>query len=185
MQCNVACPLFFIEMFVTHYNSPLGDITLLGTERGLSGLCLPMMSMPIANASSRGKKPQPLREAEEWLDRYFLGEIPTFIPTIDIHGTPFQRLVWSKLQNIPYGSTITYGEVAKEVADRLGMKRMSAQAIGRAVGANPVPILLPCHRVVGRRGRLVGYAGGVNLKRFLLDWEQQCKGQGFLCGNVW
>lgn len=185
MQCNVACPLFFIEMFVTHYNSPLGDITLLGTERGLSGLCFPMMSMPIANASSQGKKPQPLREAEEWLDRYFLGEIPTFIPTIDIHGTPFQRLVWSKLQNIPYGSTITYGEVAKEVADSLGVKRMSAQAIGRAVGANPVPILLPCHRVIGCGERLVGYAGGVNLKRFLLDWEQQCKGQGFLCGNVW
>lgn len=172
-------------MFVTHYNSPLGDITLYGTERGLSGLCFPLTQHPIANVFSEGKKPQPLRETEEWLDKYFSGEVPKFLPAIDIHGTPFQRLVWSMLQDIPYGATVTYGEMAKAVADHRGMKRMSAQAIGRAVGTNTVPILLPCHRVIGRGGQLVGYAGGVNMKRFLLHWEQQYKGQDSRCDNEW
>lgn len=108
-----------------------------------------------------------LEDAKEWLSRYFQGEIPDFLPNLMPKGTPFQRKVWKLLLQIPYGRTVTYGELATQ----LGCK--SAQAVGGAVGRNPISVLIPCHRVVGASGTLTGYAGGVEKKKFLLAIEKQ------------
>lgn len=105
-----------------------------------------------------------------WLDCYFGGGNPSFSPLFSLHGTPFQMSVWKLLCTIPYGKTLTYGEVAC----RLGIR--SAQAVGGAVSRNPVSIIVPCHRVVGADGSLTGYAGGLDRKRFLLQLEKDSSG---------
>ena len=107
-----------------------------------------------------------LEQTKNWLSQYFSGNLPDFLPPMMPNGTPFQRKVWEALLNIPYGQTVTYGELAK----RLGCK--SAQAVGGAVGRNPISILIPCHRVIGAGGSLTGYAGGVDKKEALLNLEQ-------------
>ena len=107
-----------------------------------------------------------LEEAKSWLIRYFNGEIPDFLPPLMPEGTPFQKNVWALLLEIPYGQTVTYGYLAQ----KLGCK--SAQAVGGAVGRNPISILIPCHRVVGADGSLTGYAGGVEKKEYLLNLEK-------------
>jgi methylated-DNA-[protein]-cysteine S-methyltransferase len=106
-----------------------------------------------------------------WLDAYFRGETPTAAVPLALDGTAFQKQVWSILLDIPYGETRTYGSIAKEMAAALGKEKMSAQAVGQAVGRNPVSILVPCHRVVGAKGRLTGYAGGLEMKKALLELE--------------
>lgn len=106
-----------------------------------------------------------------WLDGYFQGSCPDFMPPLFLSGTPFQRVVWDILSRIPYGTTVSYGDIAAEVANRLGKKRMSAQAVGGAVGHNPIAIIVPCHRVVGSDGSLTGYAGGLWRKKYLLELE--------------
>lgn len=107
-----------------------------------------------------------------WLDIYFSGKEPDFMPSYKIEGaTEFQKEVYSILCKIPYGHTVTYGEIAAAVAEKRGILRMSAQAVGGAVGKNPVAILLPCHRVLGKDGSLTGYAGGLNNKVALLKLE--------------
>ena len=113
-----------------------------------------------------------LAEAVRWLDAYFSGREPDFLPPLHPHGTAFQRAVWDILRSIPYGQTMTYGEIARRLAAQQGLSHMSAQAVGGAVGHNPVSILIPCHRVVGADGSLTGYAGGVDKKRFLLELEE-------------
>ena len=112
-----------------------------------------------------------LSEAERWLDCYFSGHEPEFQPPIHWSGTPFQQTVWGLLRQIPYGATITYGELAVRAAEQLGRPGMSAQAVGGAVARNPISVLVPCHRVVGADGSLTGYAGGLERKRRLLDLE--------------
>ena len=112
-----------------------------------------------------------LEETKDWLSRYFQGEIPDHLPSLKPDGTPFQKKVWNLLLQIPYGKTATYGELAKQ----LGCK--SAQAVGGAVGRNPVSVLIPCHRVVGADGTLTGYAGGVEKKEFLLNLEANLLGR--------
>ena len=107
-----------------------------------------------------------LEQTKAWLSLYFSGIIPNFMPPINLNGTPFQKYVWELLLEIPYGNTITYGELARH----LGCK--SAQAVGGAVGRNPISILIPCHRVVGSNGTLTGYAGGVEKKEILLKLEK-------------
>lgn len=112
------------------------------------------------------------RDVVRWLDIYFSGKAPDFMPSYKIEGaTDFQKEVYSILSKIPYGQTVTYGEIAAAVAEKRGISRMSAQAVGGAVGKNPVAILLPCHRVLGKDGSLTGFAGGLNNKAALLKLE--------------
>lgn len=108
-----------------------------------------------------------------WLDLYFSGGEPDFLPPFLLRGTPFQKEVWEILLTIPYGKTMTYGEMAAILARRKGLARMSAQAVGGAVGRNPLTLLVPCHRVVGADGSLTGYAGGVERKAALLALERE------------
>ena len=110
--------------------------------------------------------------ARKWLDIYFSGREPDIEVPLHLTGTPFQNEVWELLCAIPYGKTVTYGELAKRLAEKKGLPRMSAQAIGGAVGRNPVSIIVPCHRVVGANGSLTGYAGGVDKKLRLLELEK-------------
>ena len=109
---------------------------------------------------------------KRWLDIYFRGEIPDSIPPLRMEGTPCRKAVWDILLSIPYGQTMTYGEIASKLAEQRGLPRMSAQAVGGAVGHNPISIIVPCHRVVGSDGSLTGYAGGVERKAALLALEQ-------------
>ena len=108
---------------------------------------------------------------KRWLDLYFQGKIPDFMPALRLEGTPFRKAVWEILLSIPYGQTMTYGEIASKLAEQRGLPRMSAQAVGNAVGHNPISIIVPCHRVVGSDGSLTGYAGGVEKKAALLALE--------------
>lgn len=112
-----------------------------------------------------------LQKAEKWLDLYFAGKNPPIEFPIKLEGSVFQKCVWDELEKIEYAKTTTYGEIAKKVAKRLGKEKMSAQAVGGAVGSNPVSIMVPCHRVIGKNGSLTGYAGGIDLKVFLLELE--------------
>ena len=106
-----------------------------------------------------------------WLDAYFAGKRPSWLPKLHLIGTPWQTAVWQHLQRIAYGETTTYGAIAREMAVRTGKEKMSAQAVGQAVGANPIAIAIPCHRVVGAKGKLTGYAGGLDKKEWLLRHE--------------
>ena len=111
------------------------------------------------------------RDAIRWLDQYFQGEIPAKIPKLKAQGTAFQERVWQILLDIPYGQTMSYGEIAKIIAKERGIKKMSAQAVGNAVGRNPIALIIPCHRVIGSDGSLIGYAAGLKRKEKLLELE--------------
>lgn len=112
------------------------------------------------------------QKAKDWLDRYFQGQKPAIseLPLAPIGGE-FRQMVWKILCEIPYGQVITYGDIAKKVAQRKGLARMSAQAVGGAVGHNPISLIIPCHRVVGTNGSLTGYSGGLDMKIKLLEFE--------------
>lgn len=107
----------------------------------------------------------------EWLDCYFSKRVPDFLPQMSANGTPFQKMIWKMLLEIPYGKLVTYGDLAKRAAREMGKEKMSAQAVGGAVGRNPIAIIIPCHRVVGAGGNLTGYAGGLDKKIELLRVE--------------
>ena len=111
-------------------------------------------------------------QTKRWLDSYFSGQIPDFLPPLSLKGTDFRMEVWEELLKIPYGKTVSYGEIAAAVARKRGLDRMSAQAVGGAVGHNPVAIIVPCHRVVGKDGSLTGYGGGLDKKTALLSLEK-------------
>ena len=110
-------------------------------------------------------------ETKEWLDCYFSGGVPGFIPTLALEGSEFRMTVWKMLLEILYGHTVTYNDIAKRIAVMRGVKKMAAQAVGGAVGNNPVSLIVPCHRVVGSNGTLVGYGGGLHYKMKLLELE--------------
>ena len=112
-----------------------------------------------------------LSAGKHWLDQYFCGQKPDFLPPLHPKGSTFQMTVWDILLKIPYGETISYGEIARQIAEKRGISRMSAQAVGGAVGRNPIAIIIPCHRVVGADGSLTGYAGGLDKKIKLLKLE--------------
>ena len=155
-------------MIVTTFDSPLGMMNLCSDGTHLTAVTFAGQKYEEkhipANAVS-GSCPV-LEEAKDWLSLYFAGKIPDFLPPLRPEGTPFQKRVWKLLLEIPYDETVTYGELAKQ----LGCK--SAQAVGGAVGRNPISILVPCHRVVGTDGSLTGYAGGVEKKEALLKLEK-------------
>ena len=144
------------------YPSPVGTLYLTANEDGLTGIWMhPVKTedFPI------------LSQAKAWLDGYFSHNPTEVTFPLNPHGTSFQKQVWEILLTIPYGKTTTYGAIAREMARRAGKKTMSAQAVGQAVGANPISILIPCHRVVGANGKLTGYAGGLGKKEWLLRHE--------------
>lgn len=155
--------------YTCRYASPLGELLLAADEVGLTGVWF-MGQKYFARTLGEiyEKKETPiLAAARQWLDTYFGGEDPDFTPPLHLIGTDFQRAVWDQLLNIPYGQTTTYGALAT----RLGTG--AAQAVGGAVGRNPIAIIVPCHRVVGADGSLTGYAGGVAKKVFLLQLESE------------
>ena len=159
-------------MIVTReYPSPLGMLRLAATEKTLVELRLPRSPAGMPGRPDDGSHPV-LQVAADWLDRYFAGERPgTDELSLAPRGTAFQQAVWRRLAAIPYGAAVTYGELAAALARERGLQRMSPQAVGGAVGANPISIVIPCHRVLGVGGRLTGYNGGLEQKRRLLTHE--------------
>lgn len=159
--------------FIQDYNSPLGGILLAADEIGLTGLWFNGQKY-FARSLPAGYTEQntpALSEAKRWLEVYFTGKKPDFMPPLHIVGSAFRRAVWEILLQIPYGKTTTYGEIARQLAKKQKLPRMSAQAVGGAVGHNEISIIIPCHRVVGTNGSLTGYAGGIDKKIKLLELE--------------
>lgn len=154
-------------LFLTHYASPLGPILLAADETGLTGLWFEGQKYfpSFLGVDYQEKETPILTETARWLDVYFSGKDPDILPPLHPQGSPFRQTVWDILLTIPRGQTMTYGEIAR----RLGVH--SAQAVGGAVGHNPISILIPCHRVVGSDGSLTGYAGGLDRKTRLLQLE--------------
>ncbi|MBQ9336240.1 MAG: methylated-DNA--[Lentisphaeria bacterium] len=153
------------------YDSPLGGITLESDGEALTGLWFDD-PQPVPGITDAAEKKLPVFDlTEKWLDLYFSGKKPDFTPPLKLIGTPFRKAVWEILLTIPYGRTMTYGEIARLIAARRKMPRMSAQAVGGAVGHNPVSLIVPCHRVIGAAGKLVGYGGGLDRKVRLLALE--------------
>lgn len=162
-------------MQYTHlYRSPLGTITLAADSEGLTGLWFEGQKYFAATLDAQHEETMlPIFEqTRRWLDNYFGGNDPGPTPPLHLQGSPFRLAVWEILRQIPFGKTITYGEIAREIARRQGPKTVPAQAVGGAVGHNPVGIIVPCHRVVGSNGSLTGYAGGIERKVRLLALEK-------------
>ena len=149
------------EMATTVVDSPIGPLGLVATRDGLAGVRFHAHSLPSEGASPI------LDDAAEQLASYFSGDLISFDLPLDLDGSEFQRRCWLALATIPYGQTVSYGEQAR----RLGLGPDSARAVGAANGQNPLPIVLPCHRVIGADGTLTGFGGGLPLKRFLLEHE--------------
>ena len=160
--------------YISYYHSPIGNILLASDNIGLTGLWFENQKYYAYNLDQEHQEKElPIFEqTKKWLDIYFSGKEPDFTPSLHMVGTPFQTTVWKILQQIPYGKTIPYGEIAYKVAQQKGISKMSAQAIGGAVGHNGISIIIPCHRVVGTNGSLTGYAGGINRKIKLLSLEK-------------
>lgn len=157
--------------YISYYNSPLGAITLSSDGNALVGLSF---GKTEGNAHQEDDRLPVFVETKRWLDMYFSGKQPYFTPKIAFEtGSDFAKSVWAILQKIEYGKTITYGEIARQIAETRGVNAMmSAQAVGGAVGKNPIAIIVPCHRVIGANGNLVGYAGGLDKKTALLKIEK-------------
>ena len=159
----------------SHYPSPLGDILLASQDGKLIGLWIEGQKPYLAELGEdivENPTDPVLIQTRGWLDRYFTGDKPkpNELPLAPI-GSGFRQQVWQILKTIPYGQTTTYKQIAETIAKKRGTKRMSAQAVGGAVGHNPISIIIPCHRVIGADGSLTGYAGGLDKKTFLLHHE--------------
>ncbi len=162
--------------YLTRYSSPIGELTLVSDGHALTGLRFESGAQAFRPQTEYEENPGlPVFDASaRWLDRYFSGQIPGVTPPLSFpDSTPFRRLIQELLQEIPYGSTVSYGELAQRAARRMGTPRMSAQAVGSACARNPIPIFVPCHRVIGADGSLTGYAGGLAKKQFLLELESR------------
>ena len=161
--------------YIYEYTSPLGSITLASSGESLTGLWFNgQKHFPHKLISESIESELPIfKQTVKRLDIYFSGNIPDFTPSIYLNTTPFRKAVYDILLTIPYGQTMTYGEIARILAEQKGVERMSAQAVGGAVGHNPISIIIPCHRVVGADGSLTGYAGGLDRKTELLKLEKQ------------
>ena len=157
-----------------HYTSPLGGITLASDGEALTGLWFDGQKyFPHKLVSESIEAELPIfTQTCKWLDIYFSEKEPGFTPPISLHTTTFRKAVYDILLTIPYGQTMTYGEIARILAEQQGAENMSAQAVGSAVGHNPISIIIPCHRVVGADGSLTGYAGGLDKKAALLKLEK-------------
>ena len=154
--------------YFTNHPSPIGDLLLTSDGTALTGLYLPRQTKPAALLF---REDLPLfSDTKDWLDRYFAGDPTSVNFPIFPQGTEFQKQVWNILLTIPYGKTLSYGQIARQLSPS-----MSAQAVGGAVGRNPISIIIPCHRCVGAKGQLTGYAGGLEAKNWLLRHEEETK----------
>ncbi len=160
--------------YINRYASPIGNITMASDGETLTGLWFDGQKyFALYLDKESEEKDLPIFDmAKNWLDIYFTGKEPDFKLRLKFMGSEFQNEVWDILYAIPYGKTMTYGEIAKELARRRGIGRMSAQAVGGDVGKNEISIIVPCHRVVGSNGSLTGYAGGFDKKIELLKLEK-------------
>ena len=161
------------SIYTHNYQSPLGEIVIASDDTAITGLWLVgQRHFDIEVEGCITDKDLPIfDEVSRWLDIYFTGNNPGEIPAVRMNGTPFQLEVWQILQAVPYGKLITYREIAELIAKKRGITKMSARAVGNAVGRSPVSILVPCHRVVGSSGKMTGYAGGIERKVKLLKLE--------------
>lgn len=191
------------QLYEIKYRAPVGILTLISDRESLLSLkfeierypfplpengrltVLPAYSKGGEGSGSPGQKgaalgqdenqlPKPIGQAVSWLDCYFSGQKPEALPPVRLEGSEFRLQVWRELLTIPYGTTVTYGSIAKKLAREQGRSHMSAQAVGGAVGHNPIGIIIPCHRVVGADGSLTGFGGGLEVKRALLELESVC-----------
>ena len=153
-------------------SSPVGRLLLVGNSKGLQALQFQDGAHPLDIHPTWKKTREPFRAVLEQLQEYFAGSRTRFQVKLDLHGTLFQRKVWQALQRISYGQRVSYGEIAKQVG-----RPKASRAVGAANGQNPVSIIVPCHRVIGANGHLVGYGGGLPIKTALLELEQQKMGK--------
>ena len=160
--------------YIHHYMSPLGGITIASDGEALTGLWFDGQKYFEANLfeEHEEKRLEIFDITDKWLDIYFSGKEPDFTPPLSMKTTEFRKKVWKILLTIPYGKTMTYGEIAEKIAKDSGKAKMSAQAVGGAVGHNSISLIIPCHRVVGTNGSLTGYAGGIEKKKKLLELEK-------------
>ena len=161
-------------MFESRLHSPLGEVRLRSDGESLIGLWFVGQvndAKEISDLEIKNDLPI-FGQVESWLESYFSGKQTSITIPLQPKGTSFQQRVWQILQEIPYGKTMTYGEIAQRIAKEKGVETFSAQAVGQAVGKNPISILIPCHRVLGKNGALTGYAGGVYRKEKLLQLER-------------
>lgn len=164
------------KTYMARYASPLGEMMMASDGVALTGLwfCGQKYFATTLSEERIEKVALPIfAEVRRWLDIYFSGKEPDFTPSLAPDGTAFRQQVWRKLREIPYGATTTYGALSCAVAEAMGKAAMSAQAVGGAVGHNPISIIVPCHRVMGADGSLTGYAGGIERKLALLKIEGQ------------
>lgn len=160
--------------YISYYSSPLGQMMLESDEEHLTGLWFNDQKHSVNTSKdnlTRDDVPV-FKQTRRWLDLYFNGEQPDFLPPLRMTGSSFRKTVWKILLEIPYGKTTTYGDIARKIACRQGLASMSAQAVGGAVGHNTISIIVPCHRVIGGNGSLTGYASGMDRKIKLLEIEK-------------
>lgn len=155
-------------MYYDTIDTPIGRILLAGDDRALKHVGLPDARRPLTVPAAWQRDPSRLAEAGSQFAAYFRGELIDFDLPLDATGTAFQKRVWSALEAIPYGSTISYAELARRIDNP-----KASRAVGLANGANPLAIVVPCHRVIGANGSMTGYGGGLSAKRFLLDLESR------------
>lgn len=158
--------------YINKYVSPTGAVTISSDGQSITGLWFDGQKYFVDTLTKEHEEQKlpVLEQARKWLDIYFAGQEPDFIPPLKMNASPFRMAVWEILKSIPFGKIITYGDIAKQIAKDTG-KKVSAQAVGGAVGHNPISIIVPCHRVVGTNGSFTGYAGGINKKMQLLRLE--------------
>ena len=163
--------------FTHRFNSPLGGITLASDGEALTGVWFDGQKYFAASLEKEHEERMlPVFDlADKWLNLYFSGSEPGFLPPLLMRTTEFRKTVWEILLSIPYGKTMTYGEIADRIAAGRGLSLMSAQAVGGAVAHNAISLMIPCHRVVGMDGSLTGYAGGLEKKIWLLEMENTSK----------
>lgn len=164
--------------YIQYYESPLGQILLSGTAAHLTGLWFAGQKYFGAALPEEyfEKNTAIFDQVRKWLDIYFAGKEPDFTPPLSMEATPFRKAVWEILLAIPYGHTMTYGEISEKIT-RQGITKTSPRAVGGAVGHNPISLIIPCHRVIGADGKLTGYAGGMERKLWLLNMEKAESGE--------
>ncbi|MEW8959375.1 MAG: methylated-DNA--[protein]-cysteine S-methyltransferase [Moorella sp. (in: firmicutes)] len=163
-------------LFLTFYPSPIGRLTVVTTGEKLCRLAFPGEEHEGIMSDLKSKLPgttinvdeggSTCREIINQLDEYFSGSRFSFTIPMELYGTPFQLTVWSALREIPYGTTLSYGDIAEKIG-----RPKAARAVGQAVGRNPLSIIIPCHRVIGKNGQLIGFGGGLKIKEWLLNFE--------------